>query len=300
MWPRRRPGMRAPGGSARPRAGARGRAFGAGPGRGAGSEHPLEPPLDAGVAQHRGVALFRPGRKHHPPQSRDPQQEEPLLRIGEVAHRREPGEMVVERKGCAHHQKPLRPSEPVEGDVQGLADVAAGAVGAHQEKALEAPGGAAVLGYHRGDARRVFFHPGHFAGEEHFRPGHARQLLVQQPVELELLALEPVGVRRDVGDASEVELGDAARALPVLKGGGLEPHGQKIVQHPGGGQHVEGGRMEGGGPQRFRQRGLCFQHGHRHPVLRQVQRHHEPHGSGSRHQHAIGVHVTCPRWPRPL
>ena len=199
--------------------------------------------------------------------------------------------MVVEREGRAHHQKPLRPGEPVEGDVQGLADVAAGAVGADEETALEASG-AAVPGYHRGDARRVFFHPGHFAGEEHFRPGHTRQLLVQQPVELELLALEPVWVRRDVGDASEVELGDAARALAVLKGRGLEAHGQKIVQHPGGGQHVDGGRMEGGGPQRFRQRRFRFQHGHRHPVLRQVQRHHEPHGSGTRHQHAIGAHVT--------
>jgi hypothetical protein len=101
-----------------------------------------------------------------------------------------------------------------------------------------------------------------------------------------LLEVQAIGIRRDVGEQAEVELGHEAPApladLPA-------PHLQPVLVHARrnavGRHHLEGRRMEGAGAQVVRKRRLGFADHHRHALARERQRAHQSRRPGARDHH---------------
>ena len=117
------------------------------------------------------------------------------------------------------------------------------------------------------------------------RPGRAHQLVLL-PLHHERvghLALEQVDVEHGdelAGDAvAEMEQGRDQSAAGVV--------GEDFVREAELGQHLDGGRMDGGGALILGRLGLAFQQGDRNALLDQCQRRHRPDGTGADHNHPI-------------
>src|SRR5207302_9516273 len=138
-------------------------------------------------------------------------------RVGDVAHRgevRDDGEKIERRR---YHQESFRPGEAFELDAERAPHLAARAVGADQPGAAVLADGAVVRDADR-DAALVLARALDAARKRDAEIARTRQRRVQDARELELLRLDSIGVRGQVGDRGEVELGDDAVALrAVLK-----------------------------------------------------------------------------------
>ena len=151
--------------------------------------------------------------------------------------------------------------EAVETDAERAADDARGAVGGDQ-----------VIARVRFVARRpahgdahavvVLIDAGDRVVEEQFDLGPVPQRLGGDAGQLELLALQPVGMVRQVRQAGEIEgRMVAAAAVAKLVGRRFQAHLQQPPGQPQRRQHVEGGRMEGRGPEVHRQVGFGLEDG---------------------------------------
>src|SRR5262249_27005726 len=91
--------------------------------------------------------------------------------------------------------------------------------------------------------------------------------------ELELLALEPVGVARVAAEYREVELRDAAAlTVAILHGRGLEAHGDERLGRAATLEQVERRRMKRRRPVVDDGRGLALEHGDRNALEREGER----------------------------
>ena len=219
---------------------------------------------------HPLVARVLVDQEHRAPQAGDLQEEIPALRIGDVAHRAEPGNDAIEIERRRDHQQPVRPGEAFELDAERAANRAARAVGADQIAAgmlLASP-----FAFDRDlDAAIVLGHRRHGAAELQFEIRMAAHLLVEDARELGLLALQPIGMRRRIGNGGEVEL----RQKPVLLRAILKRRRLQPLRHQrlGGAerlQHVERRRMEGRGAGFLAELRALLEHGHRHASARQM------------------------------
>ena len=149
--------------------------------------------------------------------------------------------------------------EALEIDVERLADGAAAAVRRDHEI-----GGKGALAIWRVRANHdlvlALAKVGDRMAEQQAHAGNGHEPRVHPVHQLELLALEPIGVPRVVAENREVELGDAAAlAVAILHGRGLEAHGDQRLRHAAVLEQVEGRRMECRCPVIDDRRGLALE-----------------------------------------
>ena len=198
--------------------------------------------------------------------------------------------------GSADLKSNLRPRDQemlgmgvaLETDAHQLANGAAPAVGGDQP-------GAAVL---RHSVRRPAGHaypvlvlrdPGHLVLEQERGPVDLAEPVVEPADQLELLALQPVGVAGVAGEHRQVELGDPA-LLPVaeLPDRADQPHPDHRVRRAALLQQVERRRVDRRGPVVDHDAGLLLEHGYGKAGARQQIRRHGPDRSAARDQNSVG------------
>src|SRR6185312_11402206 len=196
--------------------------------------------------------------KHRAPHAGDAQEEEPFFGIGEVGDVAEPGQGGGEVERRARDEEALRPGEAFEPDAERFAHAAAPAVRADEPLRLDLP----FFVYAYRDRSRVLAYVGDGAAE--FDASLWRETLGQHLVQPVLLALHPEGMSGLVGDHAEVELRHPSRAVAVLQPRRRAPHLDQALRRAEAREHVERGRLEGGGAQVLRQARLGLEHRHRH------------------------------------
>ena len=252
-------------------------------------DHAVQEALDVGVGEGLGVALALAHREQGPPHPRGPQQHQPPVGAADVVDVAQAVDVVGQLDGGGDHQVAVLVGHAVEGQPQRLADGAAGPVGGHGEigavfGAVGQPDDGAVAEVGGRDDR---------ASELQLDQRIGPEPLGQYLAELELLALQPVGVGGDVGDGGQVESGrHPAPQVPVGEVAGLQPPGDQLADDAQFVEQVEGGRMEGGSPQLQGQFRLGLHQGDRRAPPGQHRGGHAPDRPGPDHDHPRPRHPS--------
>ena len=250
----------------------------------------LQPPLDRGVAQTFLVGLAGRRGEQHPPQRGHPQQHAPLVRVGAVVHVGQARQMVGELELGRHHEEALRVGVALELDVLAAPHGAPGAIGPDQMAGVDLVR-LPVDGHGRTHAVTVLHHRLDAGLEVKTHVRHRVQLGLDQLRQLPLLALQPEGVVGVAGQQLHVELGDhALLAVPLLGVARDQALADQCVGQPVAGQHVERGRVKGGGAQVHAEMRGSFDHRHAHPFARQHERTDKAHRAGASNQDMCRVH----------
>ena len=173
------------------------------------------------------------------------------------------------------HEEPLRPGVSLELDVETLAQRAAPAVTGDHVVEVVAFAPRAALDVEP-DATLVLREIEHARAETDLCVRHARQAAQPELGELVLLGLDDVGIGRLVLEHVMVEARDERVAVPQFEIPRHQPERHEFVEQLQLREHLQGGRMRGGGPR-------CVIDG----LFRFEQRHlHAPAGAGDRRNDA--------------
>ena len=258
----------------------------------AGRQHALHAGLDSAFRQHLRLPLRRIGRQQQPPEAPRTEQDEPLLRVGDIGDVRQFGDHRMEGEGGGERQVDLRDRHPLEADLDRLPHRAPRAIGADQEGAGEVLGAAILAQDGQGHAVGILADRGRPRIIDELDIRVVGQAVAQQPGQPPLLALQPVGVGGVVLQQAEVEGGDRpGRAVPELPFRADQPHRQHRLHHAEPVQHVERRRVEGRGAEIIRQVALGLDDGDGDALLRQRRRRHQadrprPRDQDPPHRHA--------------
>ena len=123
---------------------------------------------------------------------------------------------------------------------------------------------------------------------------------MQQEIQLELFALYPERMRRIVLENGEIELHQTAVGpVAELKFRRYQSLIDQALGRTERRQHIQRGRMKGGGAQVFRQGVLGLEHCHGNAGLGQAGRRAQTHRAGAGYQNPIMHVATAPSNRRP-
>ncbi len=224
-----------------------------------------------------GIGQARVRRHQNPPERGGADEDEPLLRIGDVGDVREVRHRLAVVVGGRERQEHLGDGHALHLRADGAPRHGAEPVRADAVAPLEDAGGPVGMG--DGD-RNAGLGLGHGGGRRRIVDGDVRDVLqprVQHLRQAPLLALQPVGVIRVAGQKPQIEGGDhAAAPVAELPGRTDETDRDHPVDDAESLEHVERRWMEGRGAQIARQIRRAFDERDRNSGVREQGCGHQP------------------------